>query len=205
MGFYKWAYTPTFRGFNSFYGYYTGVEDYYAHTNGAYDFFFQNGLNCGDNCSHTLVEEHNIYSTYLFTNRAIDIIRNHSTNNKENPLFLYLPYQSVHYPDSAPSQYVNAYNDSIQDPLRRLFAGILSCMDEGLGNITNVLQELGYLDDNGNTMIIFSSDNGGPIGQTGTCNWPLRGGKDTVWEGIIFCNIHICPLFAENIFETNTK
>ena len=53
----KWAYTPTFRGFDSFYGYYTGAEGYYKHSNGGYDFFFQNGRQCGDNCSVTLVDE----------------------------------------------------------------------------------------------------------------------------------------------------
>ncbi len=67
--------------------------DYYTHFNGAYDFFFQDGLNCGDNCSIPMVNEYNIYSTHLFTNRAIDIIRNHSQSQTDNPLFLYLPYQ----------------------------------------------------------------------------------------------------------------
>ena len=88
----------------------------------------------------------------------------------------------MHYPDECPPEYVGAYNDSIQNDKRRTFAGMLSVMDEGIGNVTDVLKELGYLDDDGNTLVIFSSDNGGPVGQTGTSNWPLRGGKDTVWE-----------------------
>ena len=36
MGFFKESYTPTFRGFNSFYGFYSGGEDYFKHTAGAY-------------------------------------------------------------------------------------------------------------------------------------------------------------------------
>ena len=56
----------------------------------------------------------------------------------------------------------------------------------GIGNITTVLQEYGYLDDNGSTIIIFQSDNGGPVpnvSANGACNYPLKGGKYSIWEG----------------------
>lgn len=64
---------------------------------------------------------------------------------------------------------------------------MVSCADEGIGNITTTLQKYGYLDKN--TIVIFSSDNGGPIpddhggDNIGSSNWPLRGGKHGIWEG----------------------
>ena len=60
---------------------------------------------------------------------------------------------------------------------------MVSCLDEGVGNVTKTLQKYGYLDEN--TIIVFTSDNGGPVpNSTGSTNWPLRGGKRTVWEGM---------------------
>eukprot|EP01084_Bolivina_argentea_P102815 184180_1 len=187
LGDFKWCYTPTYRGFESFYGYYGGGEDYYTHeAGGAYDFREDIGVKCGPNCSRVATEAHGKYSAHLFTNRAIQIIEQH---NKTKPLFLWLAYQSVHAPTEVPQSYINAYNGIIQDAKRKKYAAMVSCMDEGIGNITKTLQDLGYLDEN--TIIVFTSDNGGPVispydnsgGNTGACNWPLRGGKRTVWEG----------------------
>eukprot|EP01084_Bolivina_argentea_P102816 184181_1 len=189
VGFYKWAFTPTFRGFKSFYGYYGGGEDYYTHKeSGYYDFRDDRGLNCGYNCSQVSIESYKNYSAYLFSQRAIDIIQNHTKYNNDSPLFLYLAYQSVHAPAEVDKQYIDAYNGIIQSQERKVYAGMLSCMDEGIGNITAVLQENGYLDNN--TIIVFTSDNGGliPIPQEnvkgiGGCNYPLRGGKQAIYEG----------------------
>jgi hypothetical protein len=52
LGFFKTAYTPTFRGFSSFFGYYEGSEDYYTHTcAGGLDFHVEEGLECWPNCT----------------------------------------------------------------------------------------------------------------------------------------------------------
>jgi arylsulfatase B/arylsulfatase I/J len=99
-GFYKWRYTPTYRGFDSFYGYYSGGEDYYTHFNGGgFDFREDNGANCGPNCSRIATETYGQYSTFLYTNRTIEIIIDHATDNNKNkkPLFLYVAYQSVNF------------------------------------------------------------------------------------------------------------
>ena len=47
-------------------------------------------------------------------------------------------------------------------------------MDEGIGNVTAALKARGMWDD---TLFVFSSDNGGWVGTTGSSNWPLRGSK----------------------------
>eukprot|EP01084_Bolivina_argentea_P102822 184188_1 len=136
LGEYRWEYLPTFRGFESFYGYYGGGENYYTHIAGCcYDFRDDIGLNCGENCSRIATEASGNYSAYLFTQRAINIIENHAKNDGQRPLFLYVAYQSVHSPAQVPSQYVTPYENTIHNAKRRTFAGMLSVMDEGIGNI----------------------------------------------------------------------
>eukprot|EP01084_Bolivina_argentea_P300924 519002_1 len=188
-GFYKWSYTPTYRGFKSFYGYYSGGEDYFTHkAGGYYDFHDDSGLNCSNYCK-TATEAYGTYSAFAYTTRAQEIIVNHSTNadTKNKPLFMYIAYQSVHAPAECPQSYVDAYNTTIANHQRRLFAGMVSAADEGIGNITKTLKKYGFLD--ANTILVFSSDNGGPIpddhggDNIGSSNWPLRGGKHGIWEG----------------------
>ena len=197
LGFYKWPFTPTYRGFDSFYGYYQGSEDYYTHeSSGAYDLHEENGFYCGKNCSRVVSEANGNYSAFLFTNRAIDIIKNHTkeqkrlqqlspnTTGNSKPFFLYLPYQSVHSPREVPSYYSDKYKNSINNTERREFAGMVSCLDEGIGNVTKALKEAGVYN---NTIIVFSSDNGAPVddcgGPIGGSNIPHRGGKHSIWEG----------------------
>eukprot|EP00730_Choanoeca_flexa_P012448 TRINITY_DN4284_c0_g1_i1.p1 TRINITY_DN4284_c0_g1~~TRINITY_DN4284_c0_g1_i1.p1 ORF type:complete len:569 (+),score=147.90 TRINITY_DN4284_c0_g1_i1:3-1709(+) len=180
MGFYKWAYTPTFRGFNSFLGFYSGGEDYFQHTtSGAYDMHRDASPNCGPGCSQPAFDLKGTYSTTAFTDQAVKIINNHST---EQPLFLYLAYQAVHAPAQVPPQYEEPYA-FITDSQRRTFAGMLACLDEGIGNVTAALEAQGMLDD---TLIVFTTDNGGPVvggDAIGARNYPLRGGKHSAYEG----------------------
>jgi len=181
LGFYRKEMTTTFRGFESFYGFYGGGEDYFKHTSGGhYDFRRDPTPNCGPGCSQVLAEADGRYSTTLFSEEAVRIIKAHPI---EKPLFLYLAYQAVHAPAEVPQEYMDAYNTTIADPMRRKFAGMLSCMDEGLANVTETLQARGMMD---NTLVVFTTDNGGPINTgdgIGARNWPLRGAKHSIWEG----------------------
>ena len=182
----RWAQTPTFRGYDSFHGLLTGGMDYFTHqADGGLDMHIDSGRECGANCSVVDWASVGEYSTHLFTRAAVDVIRAHPP---AQPLFLYLAYQAVHSPDQCPQSYIDAYNATIPDLKRRTFAGMLSALDEGVGNVTAALAAAGLTD---NTLVLFVADNGGPIrctdgpcgDATGTSNWPLRGGKHTVWEG----------------------
>eukprot|EP00756_Hemistasia_phaeocysticola_P054366 Hpha_TRINITY_DN30294_c0_g1::TRINITY_DN30294_c0_g1_i1::g.27098::m.27098 len=185
LGFHRWEHTPTYRGFDSFLGYYSGAEDYYKHTGdcGGYDLHLAGTPRCGANCSRALWEAEGVYSTHLFTARAVSLIEAHDT---AGALFLYLPYQAVHEPDQVPAHYMQGYAfPSVEGTnARNIFAGMLTCLDEGIGNVTAALERRGMLDD---TLIWFQTDNGAATpacgGWTGAQNYPLRGGKCTAWEG----------------------
>jgi len=74
----SYTYTPTFRGFESFYGFYGGGEDYFTHINGgAFDFRRDRQERCGKGCSHIAVEDYGSYSTILFTSEAVRVILLH--------------------------------------------------------------------------------------------------------------------------------
>nr|XP_054764493.1 arylsulfatase B-like [Lytechinus pictus] len=175
LGFYKAACMPTERGFDSYFGYLTGSENYYFHNrsytvNGKYI----RGFDLRDNKTPAF-QYKGQYSTHLFTKKTIDVIKTH---DKSKPFFLYLAFQAVHSPLEVPLKYKEPYAN-ISELNRRTYAGMVTCMDEGIGNITQALKDTGLYN---NTIIIFSSDNGGPV-HVGANNWPLRGCKATLWEG----------------------
>ncbi|XP_065178491.1 arylsulfatase B-like [Sycon ciliatum] len=187
LGMCSWKHTPTFRGFDSYFGFYGGGEDYYTHKHGGYDMRRDKQPNCGEGCSEVAWDAQGHYSTHLFAGEAVGIIQEHDVTK---PLFLYAPFQAVHAPDEVPESYIEPYNTTIPDKKRRTFAGMLSALDEGVGNITKALMQKDMWN---NTVFVFSTDNGGPIAgssrchicgdNTGTNNYPLRGGKHTLWEG----------------------
>ena len=115
------------------------------------------------------------YLTDAFTREAVAFIEKH----REKPFFLYLAYNAVHVPLEAPPRYQDKFQD-ITDPKRRIYAGMMTAMDEGIGRVLGKLRELGI---EKNTLIFFLSDNGGPTGGNGSNNGPLRATKGTVYEG----------------------
>ncbi|MCA9047945.1 MAG: sulfatase-like hydrolase/transferase [Planctomycetaceae bacterium] len=120
------------------------------------------------------VEEH-LYLTDAFTREATDFIRR--TNDR--PFFLYLAYNAVHSPLQGADAYMERFA-GIEDVHRRIFAAMLSNLDEGVGSVLRTLQEE-HLDES--TLIFFLSDNGGPTRELTSSNLPLRGEKGSLYEG----------------------
>ena len=184
LGFHRWEFTPTFRGFDSFFGFYFGSQDYFTHIDvfkPALDLHREKGANCGFNCSLSAFSDGGKYSTNLYAEEAVKIIGDHDA--AKQPLFLYQAFQAVHAPRQAPTYYSDKYKTSIKDPARRVFAGMVHALSEGIGNITAAMEAKGMM---ANAVIIFTTDNGGPIHECagiGASNLPLRGGKCSVLEG----------------------
>ncbi|XP_033647411.1 arylsulfatase I-like [Asterias rubens] len=180
LGFFDERYTPTQRGFDTHFGYYLGKQDYWTH----YDTEHFNGMDFHKNGS-TYKPAYGKYSTRIYTQEAENII---ATHDKSQPLFLYFAHQAVHSGNDpehalqAPKEYYDRFSN-ITDDKRRMFAAMVAVMDESVGNVTRALKEAGLYD---NSIIFFSTDNGGPahgFDFNHANNYPLRGTKLSLWEG----------------------
>ena len=115
------------------------------------------------------------YLTEQLTDAALDFIR----RNAEHPFFLYLAYNAPHGPLQAPPELLERVN-SIADSRRQTYAAMVTSLDDGVGEVLALLEELGMSD---GTLIFFLSDNGGPTPANASDNTPLRATKGTVYEG----------------------
>ena len=158
-------YRPLERGFDTFYG-------FLGH--GGHDYF---DLAISDDVRSIYRDRSPIddtgYLTRNITKEAIAFIE----ENRDRPLFAYVPYNAVHNPLQAPQDYVRRY--SSPDPQRNTYLAMLAIMDEGVGAILDTLDRLDLSDD---TLVIFLSDNGGARGTT-AYNGALRNFKHSVYEG----------------------
>jgi len=165
LGEFQPDYTPTRRGFDHQYGHMFGAIDYFTHTRDGKKDWYRDDQPSADEG----------YSTHLVAREACRIIREKPA---DKPLFLYVPFNGIHGPHQVPETYKEPYKN-LPDP-RRTIAGMLAAVDEAIGQITAALVEKGLRKD---TLIIFSSDNGGPNPGKVTMNTPLRAGKGTIYEG----------------------
>jgi arylsulfatase A-like enzyme len=127
------------------------------------------------------------YLADFLTDRAVDFIR----RKKDAPFFLYLPHFGVHSPFQAKPELITKFKE--KQPAgghdNATYAAMIASVDESVGRVMAVLDELQLTE---NTVLIFTSDNGGVGGyvreglkKSGdvTDNAPLRSGKGSLYEG----------------------
>ncbi|WP_435019141.1 arylsulfatase B [Tundrisphaera sp. TA3] len=165
LGHSRVEYLPTRRGFDHQYGHYNGAIDYFTHErDGGFDWHRDDKVNRDEG-----------YSTDLLANEAAKLVETHDVSR---PLFLYLPFNAVHSPHQVPPRYKEPYA-ALPEP-RRTYAGMTAAMDEAIGRVVAALDKKGIRE---NTLILFSSDNGGPDAGRVSSNGPLHGEKGTLYDG----------------------
>lgn len=179
LGSFDKTYFPTARGFDHHYGHLFGAIDYFTHIRDGKLDWYRDG--------EPLKEEG--YTTHLLAAEAVKVIKNQP---KDKPLFLYLAFNAVHAPHQVPDRYKEPY--AALKGQRRIYAGMLAAMDEAIGQVTAALDAKGIRD---NTLIVFSSDNGGPNPGNVTDNGMLRAGKGTLYEGGV--RVAACASFPGKI------
>lgn len=116
------------------------------------------------------------YLTDYWTDESLKVIE----ANKNRPFFLYLAHWGVHTPLQATREDYEAVGD-IRPHRKRVYAAMIRALDRSVGRILDSLEEQGLAE---NTIVAFTSDNGGP-GYIGLkdINSPFRGWKITMFEG----------------------
>jgi arylsulfatase A-like enzyme len=168
------AFGPLRSGYEEFFGPMAGGVDYFTHcaSTGAHDLWF------GE-------EEHaeEGYLTDLISERAVDYVERMAEGARTGtPFFLSLHYTAPHWPWETRDDRDVAEN--IRDNIVHLNGGdihtyhrMIHHMDEGIGKLVSMLKAQGLTE---NTLIVFTSDNGG---ERFSDNWPLVGGKMDLTEG----------------------
>ena len=123
-----------------------------------------------------VVPDFHTYVTEEFATQAVDFI----DRNADKPFFLYAPFTAPHGPLEVTAKYYDRF-PNIKDDQARIYAAMVSALDDGVGRILQALDKHGLRD---NTMVVFLSDNGCPAYLNGVCTCqPLRGGKLSQYEG----------------------
>src|SRR5258708_4387457 len=178
LGHYKKGYWPTQRGFDSFYGSFSGGLDCLRKTNQSFEPDWHR--------DERLIKEDG-YCTTLLGKEAVRVIEKHDTARS---LFLFLSFSAPQAPLRATKEYLNRYKD-VRDEQRRTYAAMVTALDEAIGKVIAALEKKSMAAD---TLLVFQSDNGGAVPNkypTGdgdvqkevSDNGPYRDGKGSLYEG----------------------
>ncbi len=165
LGHARAEFLPNARGWDHYYGHVNGAIDYYTHER-------EGGVDWQRD-GKTVIEEG--YTTELFAAEAGRVL---ASRDRARPILLYMPFNSPHTPLQAPKRLVDKYA-TIKDSKRRSYAAMVDALDTAIGSVLAAIDKEGMAKD---TLVLFFSDNGGPLG-SGADNTPLRNGKATTFEG----------------------
>jgi arylsulfatase A-like enzyme len=162
--------TPNERGFDHFHGWLDDmVEDFWEHR--------RHGINYM-RLNDQMIDPEG-HATDLLTGWSVDYI--HERSNHEQPFFLFLSHLAPHFPVQPPDEWLERVlqrEPGITQTRANLVA-FIEHLDAGIGKVIDALKETGAYE---NTIIIFTSDNGGRLADEAN-NGPFRDGKQSVYEG----------------------
>ena len=170
--------TPNGRGFDFFHGFLGDMmNDYYHHKRGGVNWLRKN---------KEVIEGNGIHATDLFTNWADEYLKQRSI--KKEPFFLFLAYNAPHFPIQPPKEWVEKVQKREPDMSegRVKAVAFVEHTDDQIGRILKSLEDYKLSD---NTVIFFTSDNGGSSSHFQE-NDPWRGGKQDHYDGglkVPFC------------------
>ena len=161
---------PNERGFDFFHGFLGDMmDDYYTHRRGGKNFMRLN---------HEVIDPKG-HATDLFSDWAIDFISEPQGGGE--PWFLYLAYNAPHYPVQPPKEWlakVRRREPGLSQKRAKIVA-LIEHLDDGVGRVMDALRETGQA---ANTLVVFTSDNGGLLRDAAN-NGSWRGGKQDMYEG----------------------
>jgi arylsulfatase B len=191
---------PRQYGFDQTYGYFHGQIDPYTHR-------YKNG----DRTWHrndAFVDEKG-HATDLLADEAVKFVE----AKRKEPFFLWVAFSVPHHPLQEEDKWQAPYKDTIKDESRRLYAASITHMDAAIGRIVEALEKSGQAKD---TLIVFTSDNGGQKDYASKTeyegrfghptlgdNKPLRGWKGELYEGgirvpaLVYWQDHLKPGVAK--------
>ncbi len=161
---------PNERGFDFFHGFLGDMmDDYWTHLRGGNNYMRLN---------HTVIEPEG-HATDLFTTWACEYLQERS--RIEQPFFLYLAYNAPHDPVQPPQEWLERVmeREPHMDPKRQKLVALIEHLDAGIGRVLDTLDQTGLTE---NTLVVFSSDNGGVLAN-GANNGPWRSEKGHVYDG----------------------
>ena len=175
---------PSSRGFDKFFGVLEGASLYDDVKNRERK--YRRG--------YALVDGEPEYLTDAFGREAVSFIKLHH----KQPFFLYLPFTAPHAPRQIKPEHMEKFKH-INPLIRRELVGMVYSLDQNIGRVLSTVKEVGI---EGNTLVIFLSDNGGKPNDNGSLNHPLRGQKTQYYEGGI--HVPFCMMWPGKI-ERGTK
>ena len=163
---------PNDRGWDFFYGFHHGSHDYDFSDAEEGGHPWQSPI-YRNRTPEPPIQDSNGYLTELFTKEAVGFLE----QAQDKPFFLYLAYNAVHHPWVVPQPYIDRVQDLPTHDERKLFAGMVLAMDDGVGAVMETLRKKGVLE---NTLVFFISDNGSPRGQGLVAPFMKKRGETTM-------------------------
>jgi len=211
--------TPLGRGYDEWFGYFQHANNYwtkgtsleavgevdiclnhfldFSHQNSTYRGGVLNAEDLDSSCEQSDADDPECYESSVFKRQGLRIIQSHDP--RSGPLLYVHAFHLVHTPLQVPQSYITKAEQRVapgffNDRDRKVYSAMVHYLDDVVGDLVDAFKQKGMWQ---NTLVVFFSDNGGPIYSPGGANnHPLKGGKFGDWEGGIRTNAFLSGGFV---------